>query len=129
MESLYSKHGWLATRFPKSGRRLYPADILAVKKSANEAMIHLVECKNLSKRDQEKKAIYISKEQVQRLIEKAERHHAEAFVAFSFPHQRVRIAEANRLRSSGKMLSIEREDGVPLKKFLRKVGQTKLASQ
>ena len=129
VESLYTKHGWLATRFPKSGRRLYPADILAVKKSANRAIIHLVECKNLSKKDQEKKAIYISKEQARRLIEKAERHHVEAFVAFSFPHQHVRIVEANRLRSSGKMFSIERENGVPLKKLLKKVGQTKLSSQ
>lgn len=128
VESLYTKHGWLATRFPKSGRRLYPADILAVKKSANKAIIHLVECKNLSKKDQEKKAIYISKEQVLRLIEKAERHRAEAFVAYSFPHQHVRIVEANRLRSSGKMFSIEQEDGVPLKKLLRRVGQTKLVS-
>lgn len=129
MESLYTKHGWLATRFPKSGSRLYPADVLAVKKSATRAIIHLVECKNLSKKDQEKKAIYISKEQIQRLIKKAERHHAEAFIAYSFPHQHVRIVEANRLRSSGKMFSVEREDGIPFKKFIRQVGIATLLDQ
>ncbi|MFQ5759253.1 MAG: hypothetical protein ACE5IF_06210, partial [Candidatus Bathyarchaeia archaeon] len=60
VEKLYTKYGWLATRFPKSGRRLHPADVLAVKKSANRTRIHLIECKNLSKKDQEKNAIYIS---------------------------------------------------------------------
>ncbi|MFQ6064825.1 MAG: hypothetical protein ACE5L6_05040 [Candidatus Bathyarchaeia archaeon] len=126
VERLYAKHGWLATRFPKSGRRLAPADVLAVKKTSNNARIHLIECKNLSKMDQEKNAIYISKEQIQRLVEKARKHNAEAFVAYSFPHQHVRIVEASRLRSSGKMFSVEREDGIALKKFLRRVGQTRL---
>ena len=126
VESLYTKHGWLATRFPKSGRRLFPGDILAVKKSANEMAIHLVECKNLSKRDQEKKAIYIRREQVQRLIKKAERHNAEAFVAFSFPHQHVRIEDASSLKSSGKMLFVEREDGESLEKFLGEACRTRL---
>ncbi|MFQ5758792.1 MAG: hypothetical protein ACE5IF_03870, partial [Candidatus Bathyarchaeia archaeon] len=83
-------------------------------------------CKNLSKKDQEKNAIYISKEQIQRLIKKAGKHHAEAFVAYSFPHQHVRIVEASRLRSSGKMFSIEREDGTSLQKFLKQASQTRL---
>ena len=122
VERLYTEDGWLATRFPKSGRRLYPGDVLAVKKSTNKTIIHLIECKNLSKKDQKKNAIYISKEQIQRLIKKARKHNAEAFVAYSFPHQHVRIVEASRLRSSGKMFSVEREDGVPLKRFLRQVG-------
>ena len=126
VESLYTSHGWLATRFPKSGRRFYPADVLAVKKFANRTLIHLVECKNLSKKDQEKNAIYISSEQIHRLIDKARMHQAEAFVAYSFPHQHAQVIEANRLRSSGKMLSVEREDGVPLKKLLRRMGQTRL---
>lgn len=129
MESLYTEHGWLATRFPKSGRRLYPADVLAIKKAAKKTIIHLIECKNLSKKGQEKNAIYISKEQIHRLIKKARKHHTEAFVAYSFPHQHVRIVEASHLRSSGKMFSVEREDGVPLKKFLRQVGQTMLQDQ
>lgn len=129
MERLYTKHGWLATRFPKSGRRFYPADVLAIKKAPNKTIIHLIECKNLSKKDQEKNAIYIRKEQIQRLIEKARRHNAEAFVAYSFPHQHARIVEASRLRSSGKMFSVEREDGASLKKFLRQVGQTRLLDQ
>ena len=126
MERLYTKYGWLATRFPKSGRRLYPGDVLAVKKSANQTIIHLIECKNLSKKDQEKNAIYISKEQIQRLIKKASKHNAEAFVAYSFPYQHVRVLEASRLRSSGKMFSVKREDGAPLKEFLKQVGQTTL---
>lgn len=129
VERLYTKHGWLATRFPKSGRRVYPADVLAIKKVPNKTVIHLIECKNLSKKDQEKNAIYIRKEQIQRLIEKARRHNAEAFVAYSFPHQHARIVEASRLRSSGKMFSVEREDGASLKKFLRQVGQTRLLDQ
>lgn len=129
VERLYTKHGWLATRFPKSGRRFYPADVLAIKKAPNKTIIHLIECKNLSKKDQEKNAIYIRKEQIQRLIEKARRHNAEAFVAYSFPHQHARIVEASRLRSSGKMFSVEREDGASLKKFLRQVGQTRLLDQ
>ena len=126
VERLYTKHGWLATRFPKSGRRFYPADVLAIKKAPNKTIIHLIECKNLSKKDQEKNAIYIRKEQIQRLIEKARRHNAEAFVAYSFPHQHARIVEASRLTSSGKMFSVEREGGASLKKFLRLVGQTRL---
>jgi Holliday junction resolvase len=126
VERLYTEYGWLATRFPKSGRRLYPADVLAVKKTANRARIHLIECKNLSKKDQKKNAIYISKEQIGRLIKKARKHNAEAFVAYSFPRQHVRIVEATRLGSSGKMFSVGREDGTPLKKVLKRVGQTKL---
>jgi Holliday junction resolvase len=126
VERLYTEDGWLATRFPKSGRKLYPADVLAVKKTASKTVIHLIECKNLSKKDQEKNAIYISKEQIQRLIKKAREHNAEAFVAYSFPHQHVRIIDAHRLRSSGKMFSVEREEGVPVKKFLKQVGQTRL---
>ena len=122
VENLYTKHGWLATRFPKSGRGLYPADVLAIKKTANKTIIHLIECKNLSKNDQERNAIYICKESIQMLIEKARKHQAEALVAYSFPHQHVRIIEASHLRSSGKMFTVEREDGVPLKQFLRKVG-------
>ena len=129
VERLYTKHGWLATRFPKSGRRFYPADVLAIKKAPNKTIIHLIECKNLSKKDQEKNAIYIRKEQIQRLIEKARRHNAEAFVAYSFPHQHARVVEASRLKSSGKMFSVEREDGASLKKFLRQVGQTRLLDQ
>ena len=129
VERLYTKHGWLATRFPKSGRRLYPADVLAIKKSANKTIIHLIECKNLSKKNQEKNAIYISKEQIQRLNKKARKHNAEAFVAYSFPYQHVRIVEASRLRSSGKMFSVKREEGMPLKRFLKQVGQTKLLNQ
>ena len=129
VEKLYTKHGWLATRFPKSGRGLYPADVLAIKKSANKTIIHLIECKNLSKKDQEKNAIYITKEQIRRLIKKARKHHAEAFVAYSFPHQHARIVEASRLRSSGKMFSVEREEGMPLKEFLKQVGQTRLLDQ
>ena len=126
VERLYTKHGWLATRFPKSGRRFYPADVLAIMRTANKTIIHLIECKNLSKKDQEKNAIYISKEQIHRLIEKARSHNAEAFVAYSFPNQHARIVEVSRLRSSGKMFSVERKDGASLKKFLRQVGQTRL---
>ena len=129
VERLYTKHGWLATRFPKSGRRIYPADVLAIKKAPNKTIIHLIECKNLSKKDQEKNAIYLRKEQIHRLIEKARRHNAEAFVAYSFPHQHVRIIEASRLRSSEKMVHVERKDGASLKKFLRQVGQTRLLNQ
>ncbi len=126
VERLYAKHGWLATRFPKSGRRVYPADVLAIKRAANKTVIHLVECKNLSKKDQEKNAIYLRKEQIHRLIEKARRHNAEAFVAYSFPNQHARIVETRRLRSSGKMFCVERGDGASLQKFLRQVGQTRL---
>ena len=126
VERLYTKHGWLATRFPKSGRRVYPADVLAIKRAANKTVIHLIECKNLSKKDQEKNAIYINKEQIHRLIEKARRHNAEAFVAYSFPNQHARIVETSRLRSSGKMFSVERGDGASLQKFLRQVGQIRL---
>jgi len=102
---------------------------LAVKKSATRSIIHLIECKNLSKKDQEKNAIYISKEKIQGLIKKATKHNAEALVAYSFPYQHVRIVEARRLKSSGKMLFVEREDGMPLKGFLKQVGQTKLPDQ
>ena len=129
VERLYTKHGWLATRFPKSGRRVYPADVLAIKKAPNKTLIHLIECKNLSKKDQKKSAIYISKEQIGRLIRKARKHNAEAFVAYSFPHQHVRIVEATHLGSSGKMFSVGREDGTSLKKFLKRVGQTRLLTQ
>ncbi|UCE44188.1 MAG: hypothetical protein JSV57_01490, partial [Candidatus Bathyarchaeota archaeon] len=93
VESLYTEHGWLATRFPKSGRRLYPADVLAIKKTPDEALIHLIECKNLSTKNQRKNAIYISKEQIQRLDRKARMHNAEALVAYSFPRQHVRVVQ------------------------------------
>jgi Holliday junction resolvase len=126
VEKLYTEHGWLATRFPKSGRRFYPGDIVAVKKSTEKTILHLVECKNLSKKDQEKNAIYIDKEQIRRLIAKARKHRAEAFVVYSFPYQHAKILEAHHLRSSGKMFSVEREDGISLKKFLKQMNQTKL---
>ena len=116
---MYTENGWLATRFPKSGRRHYPADVLAVKKTADKALIHLIECKNLSAKNQQKNAIYISKEQIQRLNRKATMHNAEAFVAYSLPRQHVRVVEASLLRSTGKMFSVEREVGIPLKQFLK----------
>lgn len=118
VQRLYAKHGWLATRFPKSGRRLYPADVLALKRGGGETRVHLIECKNASKEDQGKTAIYIEAGQIQRLRDAAKRHRALALVAFSFPHQHARIVGADRLRSSGKMLCIERDDGVPVKDFL-----------
>lgn len=123
VERVYSKHGWLATRFPKSGRRLYPADVLAIKRFQGRTLIHLIECKNLSKPDQRKNAIYISREQIQRLRRKARQHHAKALVAYSFPYQHARILEANRLKCSGKTLRIDPEDGIPLKFFLKSYNQ------
>lgn len=118
VERLYTEYGWLSTRYPKSGRRLYPADVLAIKRIGGKTHIHLVECKNASRKDQEKKAIYIEAEQIQKLLETAEKHGGSALVAYSFPHQHARVIRADRLRSSGKMLFIEREDGVPIKSFL-----------
>ncbi len=118
VQMLYTKHGWLATRFPMSGRKLYPADVLALKRIGSQTHIHLVECKNASKDDRRKNAIYIEAAQIQKLLETAEKHQALAMVAYSFPHQHARVVPAKRLKSSGKMLSIERKDGVPIKRFL-----------
>lgn len=120
VERLYTKYGWLSTRYPKSGRRLYPADVLALKRIGDKTHVHLIECKNASKEDQGKKAIYIEAEQIKGLLEVAEKHGSLALVAYSFPHQHARIIHADRLKSSGKMLYIEREDGVPIKSFLEK---------
>ncbi|UCH03046.1 MAG: hypothetical protein JSV20_04525 [Candidatus Bathyarchaeota archaeon] len=118
LQKIYTQHGWLATRFPKSGRRLYPADVLALKRMYGETHIHLIECKNASKEDKEKKAIYIQAKQIQKLVETAKKHQARAMVAYSFPHQHARIVEANQLKSSGEMFYVEPDDGVPIKKFI-----------
>lgn len=116
---LYMDDGWLATRFPKSGRGFYPADILAVKRVGGRTHIHIVECKNATKEDQNKRAIYIEGDQIQGLLKTAKRHGALALVAFSFPHKWARIIEAERLRSSGKMLYVKQVDGALAKKFLK----------
>jgi len=123
VEGLYSQHGWLATRFPKSGRGSHLGDVLAVKRFRDGTLIHLVECKNLSKPEQGRKALYIQPDQVQGLLEEARRHHAQALVAYSFPRQHARILEATRLKSSGKMFLIEPEDGTPIKRFLKSCNQ------
>jgi len=118
VQKLYTKYGWLATRFPKSGRRLYPADVFAIKRVGSKTHVHLVECKNASKDNQEKKAIYIEAKQIQKLLKAANKHRALAMIAYSFPHQQARVIHVNRLRSSGKMLRIGREEGEPIKDFL-----------
>jgi len=119
IQSIYTKHGWLATRFPKSGRKLHPADVLALKRIGNQTHVHLIECKNASKKDQEKKTIYIQAKQIKRLLRTAEKHQTQAMIAYSFPRQHARILPAKRLKSSGMMLSIKREDGIPIKQFLK----------
>jgi Holliday junction resolvase len=118
VERLYASHGWLSTRYPKSGRRLYPADVLALKRIGGKTVIHLVECKNLS-RETRNTNLYLDRSQVQKLIVTAAKHDARALVAYSFPRQHARIMDANELNSSGKMLCIGKMDGVPLKKFLQ----------
>jgi Holliday junction resolvase len=97
--------------------RLYPADILAVRRRANGTDIHLVECKNLSKRRGSKR-IYIEASQMEKLQRWSERHKAEAFVAYSFPYQRAMILPIDRVRSDDSKYFVEREDGEPLKHFL-----------
>ncbi len=118
VELLYAENGWLVTRFPKSGRRRHPADVIAIRRAGNQTQIHLVECKNASKEDQKKNAIYIERQQIRRLTEAAETHKAQALIAYSFPHQHVKIMQANRVKSSGKMLCVRREDGISFKAFL-----------
>jgi len=119
VELLYEEHGWLVTRFPKSGRGRHPADVLAIRRIRSQTHIHLVECKNASKENQNKNAIYIEAQQIRRLMEAAENHEAEALIAYSFPHQQVKIMQANRLRSSGKMFRVGRKDGGSMKEFLK----------
>jgi Holliday junction resolvase len=120
VQRLYTKHGWLATRFPKSGRGIYPADVLALKRLDGKTYIHIIECKNASKEDKKKKnAIYIEVGQIQRLLKTADKHQAQALVAFSFPRKHARIIHVDRLMSSGKMLYIKQRDGVLIKDFLK----------
>ena len=118
VQQLYSEMGWLATRFPSSGRQLYPADVLAIKRCNGGTQIHLVECKNSAKNHIQKSSIYLEVEQITKLISAAEQHHALALVAYSFPRQHARITPAHNLKSTGKMLHIDRNDGVSLKSFL-----------
>jgi Holliday junction resolvase len=119
IQKVYTKHGWLATRFPKSGRKIHPADVLALKRIGKQTYVHLIECKNASKKDHEKKTIYIQAKQIKRLLRTAEKYQTQAMIAYSFPHQHARILPAKRLKSSGMMLSIKREDGIPIKQFLK----------
>lgn len=118
VERLYAAHGWLSTRYPTSGRRLYPADVLAIKRLGGTTHIHLVECKNASRADATKRAIYVEAAQIQRLMDEADAHGGLALVAYSFPRQHARVIPARRLKSSGKMRYIEREDGEPITRFL-----------
>ncbi len=118
VERLYAAHGWLSTRYPTSGRRLYPADVLAVKRLGGTTHIHLVECKNASRTDAAKRAIYVEAAQIQRLLDEATTHGGVALVAYSFPRQHARVIPADQLKSSGKMRYIEREDGEPITRFL-----------
>ena len=117
VQRLYAQCGWLATRFPKSGRGIYPADVLALKRLNGKTHIHIIECKNASKEDK-KNAIYIEVGQIQRLLKTANKHQAQGLVAFSFPRKHARIIDANRLMSSGKMLHIKQGNGTPIKDFL-----------
>jgi Holliday junction resolvase len=119
IERVYSQYGWLVTRFPKSGRRSYPGDVFAVKRLKDRTVIHLIECKNLSKLAQDLKALYIQSDQIQRLLNKAREHDAQAFVAFSFPNKHARILRADKLKSSGKMFFIQPKDGIMIKEFLK----------
>lgn len=121
VQNIYAKYGWLVTRFPASGRQLHHADILAVKRVGIQTLIHLIECKNASKIDQKKKAIYIEAEQIKKLLEIAKRHQAHAFIAYSFPHLHARIVKANKLRSSGEMFFIKQEEGIPIRKFIKSI--------
>ena len=118
VRAIYSENGWLATRFPKSGGKLNPADVLAVKRRKRDTQIHLVECKNLSKKKTSGKRIYLDTSQVDRLREEARQHKAEAFIAYSFPYQRPMILPSEKLRSTGRMFYLERKDGKPLQPFL-----------
>ena len=122
VERLYAAYGWLSTRYPTSGRRLYPADVLAVKRLGGTTHIHLVECKNASRTDAAKRAIYIDAAQIQKLLDEADTHGGLALVAYSFPHQRARVIQADRLKSSGKMRYMERADGEPITRFLHTFG-------
>ncbi len=120
VQQLYTEMGWLVTRFPSSGRQLYPADILAIKRCNGGTHIHLVECKNSTKINIQKSSIYLEVDQITKLISAAEQHQALALVAYSFPRQHARITPAHNLKSTGKMLHINRNDGVSLKSFLAK---------
>ena len=118
VQQLYTAGGWLVTRFPSSGRQLHPADILAIKRCNGGTHIHLVECKNSAKNHVQKSSIYLDIEQITKLISTANQHQALALVAYSFPNQHARITPAHRLKSTGKMLHIDRNDGESLKSFL-----------
>lgn len=118
VQNLYTTYGWLVTRFPTSGRQLYPADVLAIKRIGNHTHIHLVECKNMSVRNMKKNTLYIELQQIQKLQRVANQHHALPLVAYSFPHQHARILPTEKLQCSGKMLCLQRNDGIPLRHFL-----------
>jgi Holliday junction resolvase len=122
VERLYAAYGWLSTRYPSSGRRLYPADVLAVKRLGGTTHIHLVECKNASRTDAAKRAIYVEASQIQKLLDEADTHGGLALVAYSFPRQHARVIRADQLKSSGKMRYLEREDGALITRFLHTFG-------
>jgi Holliday junction resolvase len=122
VERLYAAYGWLSTRYPSSGRRLYPADVLAVKRLGGITHIHLVECKNASRTDAAKRAIYVEASQIQKLLDEADTHGGLALVAYSFPRQHARVIRADQLKSSGKMRYLEREDGALITRFLHTFG-------
>jgi Holliday junction resolvase len=118
VQSLYADHGWLVTRFPTSGRQLYPADVFAVKRISNNTHIHLIECKNMSVRNMKKNTLYVELRQIQKLQQAAQRHHALPLLAYSFPYQHARILPIEKLQSSGKMMCLQRDDGILLSRFL-----------
>jgi Holliday junction resolvase len=94
--------------------------VLALKQIGGKTVIHLVECKNLS-RGTRNTTMYLERSQIQKLIVTAKKHDARALVAYSFPRQHARILDAHELNSTGKMLSLRKSDGVPLKKFLQSI--------
>ena len=124
IERLYAQHGWLTTRYPKSGRRLYPADVLAVKRFEQKTVIHLVECKNLSSNNSNDH-LYIESNQIKKLKESAKEHNARALIAYSFPYQRPKILDASNLKSSGKMYFVGRDDGISFSMFLKSFNKSR----
>lgn len=89
-----------------------PYDLLVQKDGKT---IFLVECKKTGKKDH----IYISKEDIAKLVEESERQKATPLVVYGFRRTPVFVVEPNNLPKTNKMFKVTKGENKLLSDFLK----------
>lgn len=111
---IFRKFGYQCDRKAASS----PYDLLVQKGGKT---IFLVECKKTGKNDY----IYISKDDVTKLIVEARKQKAIPLVAYGFRRTPVFVIEPNELPKTNKMFKVAKGENTPLSDFLKAFKQGK----